>query len=164
MSRPLFISCEIWGTAYSISAIIKDICQKIDMDEYEISPYSQGIDSVGIMVNCHPNENLAAGWGKPRTYISYKNRYADIRLPIPYVEFINADQETQYLMVVKNIVSSIEMIGDKCRKSKRVEFDSDAFIQDLLKKLQIGSESLNNIIGVIPDERYKQIVGQTNCI
>ena len=160
MCRSLFISCEVWRTAYSISTIIKEICQKIDMDNYELSPYSQGIDSIGIIVNCHPDENLAAGWGKPRTYISYKNRYADIRLPMPYVEYLNANYDTQYLMVVKNIVASIEIIGDKCRKSKRAKFDSDAFVQDLLQKLDISSESLKNIIGVISDERYKQIVGQ----
>lgn len=160
MSRPLFITCEVWHKAYSISIIIKDICQKIDMDNYDISQYSQGIDNVGISVNCHRDESLVAGWGKPRKYISYKKRYADIRLPLPYVEYINADHDTQYLMVVKNIVESIRVIGDKTRKSKRAEFNSDALIQDFLQKLDISPESIKNIVGVISDEHYRQITGQ----
>ena len=156
MERPLFISCEVWRDAYSISRIIKEICKKIDENNYQISQYSQGIDSIGIIVNCHPDENLVAGWGKPRTYISYKNRYADVRLPVPYVDYINADYDTQYLMVVKNIIVSIDRIGEKCRKSKRATFDSDSFIRDFLQKLDISPDSLKDIIGVIPDERYKQ--------
>lgn len=162
MRRALFITCEVWRTAYSVSTIINDICQKIDMDNYAISQYSQGIDNVGIAVNCHPDENLVAGWGKPRKYISYKNRYADIRLPLPYVEYINADRDMQYLMVVKNIVESIRVIGDKTRKSKRAEFDSDALIQDILEKLDISPESIENIAGVISDEDYRKIISQNS--
>ena len=127
------------------------------MDNYELGQYLQGIDDIGISVNCFPDEFLASGWGKPRKYISYKNRYADIRLPVPYVEFINADYDTKYLMVVKNIVESIQVIDDKIRKSKRAEFAGDDFIRDFLQKLDIPSEKLDNIIGVIPDEVYKQI-------
>jgi len=158
MSRPLFISCEVWRTAFSISGIIKDICSRIDMDNYALSPYSQDIDSVGIIVNCHPDENLAAGWGKPRRYISNKKRSADIRLPIPFEDYINADPDTQYLMVVKNIVQSVAAVGDICRKSRRARFDSDAMIHDLLEKLGITSENLEDVAGVIPDESYARIV------
>ena len=164
MGSPLFISCEVWRTAYSISGIIKEICQKTDVNNYQISQYSQGIDSIGIIVNCHPDEHLMAGWGKPRTYISYKNRYADVRLPIPYVDYINADYDTKYLMVVKNIVVSIDRIGERCKKSKRASFDSDSFIRDFLQKLDISFDSLKSIIGVIPDERYKQIISQNDYL
>ena len=82
-------------------------------------------------MNCHPNENIVAGWGKPRKYINYKRKYADIRLPIPYDDFINSDYDTQYLMVVENIVESLKVIDDKCRKSKRAIFDSERIINDL---------------------------------
>lgn len=46
----------------------------------------------------------------------------DIRLPVPYVEFLNADYDTKYLMVVKNIVESMQIIDEKSRKSKRAKF------------------------------------------
>ena len=119
MGRPFFISCEIWGTAYKVSDIIKDICAKIDIDNFSMNPFSDSIEEVCIVVNCHPDENLIRGWGKPRKYINYQKKYADIRLPIPYVEFISADYDHKYLMVLKNIVESIRVIGNKCKKSKK---------------------------------------------
>ena len=79
MGRPFFISCEIWGTANKVSEIITDICGKIDIDNFSINPFSDGIENVCIVVNCHPDENLIRGWGKPRKYINYQKRYADIR-------------------------------------------------------------------------------------
>lgn len=158
MTRPFFITCEVWNTAYSVSVIIKDICQKIDDNNYDISPFSKGIDNIGISVNCHRDESLALGWGKPRKYISYQKRYADIRLPLPYVEYINADYETQYLMVVKNIVDSIRVIGEKCRKSKHAEFDSEGLVNDFLQKIDIIPEKIEKIVGVIPNEEYQKIV------
>ena len=139
MEKPFFITCEICSSAGSIPSIINDITRKADM---EITPYSRGIDEVFISVNCFPDESMARGWGKPRKYISYQNRYADIRLPIPYGAFIRASRETKYRMVVKNIVESVKVIGDRCRKSGRAEFDSDGFIRDFLQKLEIEESSL----------------------
>ena len=158
MERSFFITCEIWRTAYSVSDIIKDICVKIDENNYDIAPFSKGIDKIGVSVNCHRDESLALGWGKPRKYISYQKRCADIRLPLPYVEYINADYETQYLMVVKNIVDSIRIIGEKCRKSKRAEFDSDGLINDFLQRIGVLPEEIKDIVGVISDEQYQKII------
>lgn len=139
MGRPFFITCEICSSAGSISSIINDITRKADM---EIAPYSNGIDEVFISVNCFPDEDIADGLGKPRKYLSYQNRYADIRLPIPYRAYIRADRETKYRMVVKNIVESIRIIGERCRKSGRAEFDSEAFIRDFLQKLEMEESTL----------------------
>ena len=108
MSRPFFLSSEIWISAYNVSEIIRDICVRIDEKTLEISPFAEGIESVGIIVNCHPECNIINGWGKPRKYINYKKGYADIRLPIPYDDFVSASYEKQFLMVVKNIVDSIK--------------------------------------------------------
>ena len=91
MGRPFFISCEIWGTANKVSEIIKDICGKIDIDNFSINPFSDGIENVCIVVNCHPDENLIRGWGKPRKYINYPKRYADIvrrKLLMKFMDFI----------------------------------------------------------------------------
>ena len=158
MGRAFFISCEIWRSASKVSEIVRDICEKIDENSFEITPFSDGIDSIGIIVNCHPEGNMLDGWGKPRKYISYKNRFADIRLPIPYFEFVSANYEDQYLMVVKNIVESIRVIGDKCSKSKRARFDSDGLVRKFLDKLGISEESLENVVGVISDEEYRKLM------
>ena len=139
MDKPFFITCEICSSAGSIPSIIKEITRKAEM---EIEPYSKGIDEVFISVNCFPDEDIADGLGKPRKYLSYQNRYADIRLPIPYRAYIRADRETKYRMVVKNIVESIRIIGERCRKSGRAEFDSEAFIRDFLQKLEMEESTL----------------------
>lgn len=158
MGRAFFLSCEIWRSASKVSEIVRDICEKIDENSFEIAPFSDGIDSIGIIVNCHPEGNMLDGWGKPRKYISYKNRFADIRLPIPYFEFVSANYEDQYLMVVKNIVESIRVIGDKCSKSKCARFDSDGLVLKFLDKLGISEESLENVVGVISDEEYRKLM------
>ena len=158
MSRPLFISCEIWREANNVHIILQDISQRIDEKNYSILQYADNIESIAIVVNCHPNKQLIDGWGKPRKYINYKKQYADVRLPIPYNDFINADYDTQYLMVVDNIIQSLRVIDDKCKRSKKAKFDSESIIEDLLKKLEISYDSLENIVGVLSDEDYKKIV------
>lgn len=149
MGSGLFISAEIWGGAGVIPQIQKDICLKIDEKNFDISKYSDDITNVGIIVNCFPDEMLIAGWGKPRKYISYKNGYADIRLPIPYVEFQQANLDKKYLMVVKNIIDSIAVIEERCTKSKRAKFNSGGMINEVLQRLKIKKEELYGINGVI---------------
>lgn len=148
--KSFFISAERGGTTGSIfDEIIKDICKKIDENNFEISKYSNNITNIGIIVNIFPDEMLIAGWGKPRKYISYKNGSADIRLPVPYVEFKNADNNKKYLMIVKNIIDSIAAIEERCTKSKRAKFDSSSMINDILRTLEIEKDDLRGINGVI---------------
>lgn len=149
MGRELFISVEMWREAAAINKILKDIRLKIDEKNFKVSDYSKDITDVGIIVNIFPNDMLIAGWGKPRKYISYKNSSADIRLPIPYDEFMEANDNKKYLIVVKNIVDSIAVIGERCTKSKRAKFDSDSMIDEVLRRLEIKKEDLKDINGVI---------------
>jgi len=100
---------------------------------------------VGIIVNCFPPDYMTASWVKPRKYISYQKGGADIRLPIRYEEFIGASKNKQYLMVVKNIVQSIQVIEERCRKSKRASFDSQNMIGDMLGKLELTPDGIKNI-------------------
>ena len=113
--QPFFLSSEIWTGASMVSNILREIKQKLD--GFDVLPYVENIESIAIIVNCFPDEMLRDGWGKPRKYISYQKKYADIRLPIPYDSFVHADYETKYRMVVDNIVQSIRVIDEKCRKA-----------------------------------------------
>ena len=158
MSRPFFLSCEIWRSANKVSEILREICVRIDEKTFEISPFAEGIEKVAIIVNCHPEGNMLDGWGKPRKYINYKKGYADIRLPIPYEEFISANYEEQFLMVVKNIVDSIRVIEEKCNKSKKAKFDSEGLIKMFLCKLELSEDNIKNIKGVISDEEYRNLM------
>lgn len=114
-----------------------------------MSIYSADIPDVGIIVNCFPDDWLAKGFGKPRKYISYKHCYADIRLPLPYDEFMNSTPEKRYLMAVKNIIESIEVIEERCKKSKRASFNGKQMSSDILEKLEISWANLEDINGVI---------------
>ena len=160
MSRPFFLSCEIWVSANKVSEILKDICMRIDEKSFEISPYTKGIGSIGIIVNCHPESNMLNGWGKPRKYINYQKGYADIRLPIPYDDFMASSFENQYLMVVKNIVESIRVIEDKCNKSKKAALDADGLIKAFLGKLELSEDEIKDINGVVSDEEYRKLMAQ----
>lgn len=154
--RPLFFSMEAWCTAGGIlTPILNDICQKIDENYFDLSPYSSDITKIGIIINCYDDNLLAAGWGRPRKYIRYDKGTADIRLPLPYNELIEADKHTRYLMTVKNITESIAVIGERCRKSKRARFDSNGMTAFILDKLGISPEELNGVHGVMSDKEYK---------
>ncbi|MBR1663418.1 MAG: hypothetical protein IJ696_03725 [Ruminococcus sp.] len=160
--RPLFISMEAWAAAGGIlTPIIKDICHRIDEDNFDLSPYSAGITSVGIIINCFDDSLLAAGWGKPRRLIRYNEQRADIRLPMPYNELIEADRHTRYLMTVKNITESIAVIGERCRKSKRARFDSEGMTAFILERLDITPKELVNIHGIMSDEEYNAFMKNT---
>ena len=153
--RQLFISMEVSNAAGGILfPILKDIRQKIDGNNFDLSPYSTDITDVGIIINCFDENSLAAGWGKPRRLVRYNEHRADIRLPMPYRELIEADKHTRYLMTVKNIAESIAAIGERCRKSKRAKFDSEGMTAFTLDKLGIFPEELDGVHGVMSDEEY----------
>ena len=151
MKNSLFISCEVHGKAGKVADILLKICKQLQTKDFDMTKYSSQITDVGIIVNCYPDDFLLAGFGKPRKYISYQKGSADIRLPVPYVEFRNADEKTRYLMIVKNIVESVKVIQERCMKSKRAEFDGNCLISDILEKLEIESSALENISGVLQE-------------
>ena len=57
MSGSLFISCEIRREANNVSIILRDISKKIDEKNFDISQYSQNIESIGISVPGTVSEN-----------------------------------------------------------------------------------------------------------
>ena len=141
--KSFFISCEAYVSAsVIISHNIRVINQKIG--DINMNDYTDVLDEIGIIINCHPVEYLELGCGKRREYISYKNRYADIRLPIDYDQLLKSDRETQYIMVVRNIIDSIEVIKKRLNKRK-MEFDSDKLIQYILDSLGISNDDLLKI-------------------
>lgn len=155
-NQPFFLSSEIWTEASMVSNILREIKQK--MDGFDILLYVENIESIAIIVNCFPDEMLRDGWGKPRKYISYQKKYADIRLPIPYDKFVKAAYETQYRMVVDNIIRSIRVIDKKCRKSKRAKCDSEGLTEELLQRLEMSQEQLRDVVGVLSEEAYRKIM------
>lgn len=142
MKNRLFISCEIHKDAGVISGILKEIRQKIDADHFDMTEYSSDITEIAVIVNCFPDDWTQKGFGKPRKYISYQKGYADIRLPIDFEKFMNAEHDMKYLMVVENILDAITVIGERCRKSGKAAFDGERMIKELVFRLKLSIEQL----------------------
>ncbi|MCM1330633.1 MAG: Imm44 family immunity protein [Ruminococcus sp.] len=132
----IFLSCEAHISAgFIIGNNIRIIDSKIKT--IKVSDYTDVIDDIGIIINCFPIEEMNAGWGKRREYISYKNRFADIRLPIDFDELVGADRHKQYLMVVDNIVESLNVIKRRLDK-KKLRFDAERMTEDILRELEVN--------------------------
>ena len=43
------------------------------------------------------------------------------------------------------------------KKSKKATFDSEELVKVILSKMEISEESLDEVIGVIPDEKYREL-------
>ena len=89
-----------------------------------------------IRDSCFDKNFLSVGFGKTRKYISYKNRYADIRLNIPFEEFMEADKDKRIDMVKNNIYESIRIIDSKLNKKNGCKFDGERMISDIEEKLK----------------------------
>ena len=70
--------------------------------------FSEQIDRLAIIPMCMPTVTL-----KERRYISWKKRYADIRLIIPYGEFSRSSQTERIALCKKNIQDAVEYVRKK---------------------------------------------------
>jgi len=70
--------------------------------------FSEQIDRLAIIPMCMPTVTL-----KERRYISWKKRYADIRLIIPYGEFTRSSQTERIALCKKNIQDAVEYVRKK---------------------------------------------------
>ncbi len=131
----LFISTEAQSSS---GHIISNIRNQIEsrIGNIEVTNYTNDLDSIGIIINCFDKNFLSVGFGKTRKYISYKNRYADIRLNIPFEEFMEADKDKRVDMVKNNIYESIRIIDSKLNKKKGCSFGGERMIGDIEEKLE----------------------------
>lgn len=132
MSR-IFISVE---AHISVAGIISDAVKTIEsaIGALETTDYTNILDNIGIIINSFDKEWSSWGYGKPRKYISYKNRYADIRLSISAEELLAADKNARLLMVRDIIIDSIKVIDDRLNKRRRCSFDGERLIELILGK------------------------------
>lgn len=131
----LFISTEAQSSS---GHIISNIRNQIEsrIGNIEVTNYTNDLDSISIIINCFDKNFLSVGFGKTRKYISYKNRYADIRLNIPFEEFMEADKQKRFEMVKKNIYDSIRVVDERINKKKGCSFDGERLIADIETKLK----------------------------
>ena len=70
---------------------------------------------------------LSQGFYNERRYISWKNKYADIRLIIPYAPFISADIETRKKMMWDVIERAFDYIRVRKAFSRIDELKQDLY-------------------------------------
>ena len=131
----LFISIEAGN---SVAFIINDIRKMIEnnVGEIEVCDYTNDLERIGIIINSWDQSDLNFGHGKERKYINYKQKFADIRLNIPYDEFLAADKQKRFEMVKKNIYDSIRAVDERLNKKKGCSFDGERMIGDIEEKLE----------------------------
>lgn len=76
-----------------------------------LAKYTDALDSIGIIPECLSEELLRTfGCGKDRKYISWKHRYADIRLHVPFLPFVQAPKEERMARGKQIIRDSLEVL------------------------------------------------------
>lgn len=139
----LFIATEAQSDAAAlISRINRQIHEKIG--DIEISDYTDNFDSVGIIINCFDEKWMSMGFGKPRVLIQYAKRDIDIRFNICHEKFMSASPSDRYLMVVQNIIRSIDAINARVSK-KKISFDCERMANDILTGLSLTRLDLEKL-------------------
>lgn len=82
----------------------------------------------------------AQGFFKERKLVKRKTGEADYRLRINYYKFIEADDTTRKLLIIKNIIDSIRDIGRKVKG-----FEAQRFEDDILDLFGIENNNLNDL-------------------
>lgn len=96
-----------------------------------LAKYTDALDSIGIIPECLSEEFLRTfDCGKDRKYISWKKRYADIRLRVPFLPFVQAPKEERMERCKQIIRDSLEVVAARCR-AKKLRFDLDELLRDL---------------------------------
>lgn len=96
-----------------------------------LAKYTDVLDSIGIIPECLSEEFLRTfDCGKDRKYISWKKRYADIRLRVPFLSFVQAPKEERMERCKQIIRDSLEVVAARCR-AKKLRFDLDELLRDL---------------------------------
>ena len=118
----LHTSCEGSSGSPGLIGNILFSMNKVFTDRHFGERFSEKIDAMLICPICLGGE--FEGVMPERRYISWKKRKADVRLMIPYAEFVTANPHKRIEMIKKNIVDSVEYVR---RRDKT--FDADRFLE-----------------------------------
>jgi hypothetical protein len=138
----IFMSGEIDG---EISDIFRELQNEIEdrIKILELNDYGNEVESLGIIpiiVNLTP-ELEVAGFFKERKLFKRKAKDADIRLRINFEKFANSDRYTQKLLLIKNTIESVRVLGGKANK----DFDSIRLENDILNLFEIEKAVIEKI-------------------
>ena len=120
-----------------IEKALDHICSALGGEILDISAFSKELTDISVYVTCYEDRFMRDGIGKPVKYIRYDKGKAEMWLPMSFDEVEKADDETRLLMVLKNIVDSVNIIGER-----------------------IPPEKLDGIHGSLTDAEYKELMSK----
>ncbi|SHI17478.1 Imm44 family immunity protein [Desulfosporosinus lacus] len=136
----IFMSGEIDTTiSEAFREIRNEIKQKLKI--LEVNDYGNAVQNLGIIpiiVNLEP-ELESAGFFKERKLYKKKTKDADYRLRIDYESFLNANYEKKKLLIIKNVVDCIRLLGKKVKK----DFAAEQLENDVLCLFGIAKEEID---------------------
>ncbi len=137
-----FMSCEVWKTVkHNDVNLIKEV--ENTLKKLENNHYGNEIESIGIIpiiVEIIP-ELEDAGFFKERKLFKRKDKEADIRLRINIKTFLNADRVAKKLLIIKNVIECVRILGTKAKK----DFNAERLENDILNLFKVEKEVINNI-------------------
>jgi|GEM_PF-1905701 len=110
--------------------------------------YGNALTGIGIIPVILREAYLVNSFSKERRLFKRKEKDADYRLFINLEKFMQSDEETKRLLLIKNIIVSIRDLGRKAGKS----FDAASMEEDILGILGVEKEMIEGIELYDPNE------------
>ncbi|WP_242307685.1 Imm44 family immunity protein [Bacillus cereus group sp. BfR-BA-01524] len=125
-----FLSGELEGDiAEEFINIISEISSELEkLNNNNYGSEVEKISIIPIVVKITP-EYEAAGFFKERKLFKKKSKVADFRLRIDYETFLLADDSGRKILIIKNIIQSIRILGKRAKS----DFNAIKLEQDILQ-------------------------------
>lgn len=118
----MFLSAEAKSPAsISLIKILVNV-EKVFQQKYKNVKFSDELEQISIIPICISNDMINQGFGKERRYVSLKKQIADIRIQIPYLDFIGSGEKQQAILCKQNIIEAVKYICKKDETFKTYDF------------------------------------------
>ncbi|HFJ9403371.1 dihydrolipoamide succinyltransferase [Bacillus paranthracis] len=130
-----FFSGELEGDiAEEFINIISEIGSELEgLNSNDYGSEVEEIAIIPIVAKITP-EYEDAGFFKERKLFKRKSKEADFRLRIDYETFLSADYATRKILIIRNIIQSIRILGEKAKS----DFNAIKLEKDILQIFDIN--------------------------
>ncbi|MGN4444960.1 Imm44 family immunity protein [Bacillus cereus group sp. MYBK79-1] len=130
----VFLSGELEGDiAEEFINIILEIGSELEgLNRNDYGSEVEEIAIIPIVAKITP-EYEDAGFFKERKLFKRKSKEADFRLRIDYETFLSADYATRKILIIRNIIHSIRILGGRAKS----DFNAIKLEQDILQVFNI---------------------------
>lgn len=129
--RYLFFSCESQAPAGYFFTKFMCPVEELFNSRYSKDRHTEMLDNISMIPILLTEEALLRMEYKERKYVTKKRRYADMRLKMDFLEFVQGDDEHKVQMSMDMMRKAIEYVA-----SKVSDFKKELFIEDLLSVIK----------------------------